>query len=114
LFPGEVGGGVAGPVRAELAAAVGSSSVVVGLVLGQDQSQASLCEDHQPVGDLGPVGEHEPSAQAFARGLEGGILTAWMPVLARAASNDAVNWPVRSWHCSLPPVSAIGDRRSLR
>jgi len=33
---GEVGGGMVGPGRAELAAAVGSSSVVVGLVLGQD------------------------------------------------------------------------------
>ena len=49
-----------GPGRAELAAAVGSSSVVVPGVFGQDQSQVSLSEDQQAVGDLGPGGEHEP------------------------------------------------------
>ncbi len=47
-----------GPGRAELAAAMGSSSVVVGLVLGQDRPQMSLAEDQHPVGDLHPGGAH--------------------------------------------------------
>ncbi len=34
-----------GPGRAELAAAMGPSSVVLGLVLGQDQPQVPLAED---------------------------------------------------------------------
>jgi len=57
---GEVGGGVVRPGWAELAAAVGSSSVVVGLVLGKDTAQVAFAEDEHPVGDLGPGGEHEP------------------------------------------------------
>jgi hypothetical protein len=57
---GEVGGRVVGPRRAELAAAMGAPSVVVGLVLRQDQFQMPLAEDQHPVGDLGPGGEHEP------------------------------------------------------
>lgn len=44
--------------RAELVAAVGPSSVVVGLMLGQDEPQVSLAEDEHPVGDLGPGAEH--------------------------------------------------------
>jgi hypothetical protein len=40
----------------ELAAAMGSSSVVVGFVFSHDESQMSLAEDQHPVGDLGPVG----------------------------------------------------------
>ena len=51
-FLGEVGDGVVGPGRVELAATVRSSSVVVGLVVGQDRSQMSLAEDQHPVGDL--------------------------------------------------------------
>ena len=46
--------------RAELAAAMGTASVVMGLVLGQDRPQVALAEDQHPVGDLGPGGEHEP------------------------------------------------------
>ena len=46
--------------RVQLAAAMGSASVVVGLVLGQDRPQVSLAEDEHPIGDLGPGGEHEP------------------------------------------------------
>ena len=60
LLLGEVGDRVVGPGRAELAAAMGSPSVVVALVLGQDQLQMPLAEDQHPVGDLGPGGEHEP------------------------------------------------------
>jgi hypothetical protein len=51
---------VVGPGWAELAAAVGSSSVVVGLVLGKDAAQVAFAEDEHPIGDLGPGGEHEP------------------------------------------------------
>jgi hypothetical protein len=49
---------VVGPGRAELAAAMGLPSVVVRLVVGQDRPQMSFAEDQQPVGDLGPGGEH--------------------------------------------------------
>jgi Protein of unknown function (DUF5661) len=47
------------PGRSEVAAAMGPSSVVVGLVFGQDRLQMPLTEDEHPVGDLGPDGEHE-------------------------------------------------------
>jgi hypothetical protein len=57
---GEVGGRVVGPGRAELSAAMGAPSVVVGRILGQDRPQVPLAEDQHPVGDLGPGGEHEP------------------------------------------------------
>ena len=57
---GEVSGEVVGPGRAESAAAVGPSSVVVPGVLGQDRPQVPFAEDQHPVGDLGPGGEHEP------------------------------------------------------
>ena len=57
---GEVGDGVVGPGRAELAAAMGSSSVVMNLVRGQRGPQMPRAEDQHPVGDLGPGGEHEP------------------------------------------------------
>jgi len=50
---------VVGLGRAELAAAMGSPSVVVGPVLGQDCPQMLLAEDEHPVGDLGPGGAHE-------------------------------------------------------
>src|SRR6266581_5247393 len=93
---GEVGGGVVGPGRAELAAAVGSSSVVAGLVLGKDAAQVAFAEDEHPVGDLGPGGEHEPFGVGVRARTPGGIFTASMPVLARTASKDAANCPARS------------------
>src|SRR5712691_2913406 len=49
---GEIGDRVVGTGRVELAAAVGATSVVVGLVLGQDRQQMSLAVDQHPVGDL--------------------------------------------------------------
>ena len=55
----EVCDGVVGPGRAELAAAVRSSSVVVPGVLGQDGLEVPFAEDQHPAGDLGPGGEHE-------------------------------------------------------
>jgi hypothetical protein len=57
---GEVSGGVVGPGRAESAAAVWLSSVVVPGVLGENRPQARFAEDQHPVGDLGPDGEDEP------------------------------------------------------
>jgi len=50
---------------------MGASSVVAGLILGQDRPQVPLAEDQHPVGDLGPGGEHEPfcvSVRARAAG----------------------------------------------
>jgi hypothetical protein len=38
----------------------GSSSVVVGLVLGQDGPRVPFAQDQHPVGDLSSGGEHEP------------------------------------------------------
>jgi len=39
---------------------MGASSVVVGLVPGQDCPQVSFADDQHPVDDLCPGGEHEP------------------------------------------------------
>ena len=57
---GEVSGGVVGPGRAESAAAVGPSPVVVPGVLCEDRPQVPFTEDQHPVRHLGPGGEHEP------------------------------------------------------
>ena len=51
---------VIGPRRAEFPAAMGSSSVVVALVLGHHDAQVSFAEDQHPVGHLRPGGEHKP------------------------------------------------------
>jgi hypothetical protein len=48
---GEIGDGMVGPGRAELAAAVGSASVVVGRVPGHHDAQVAFAEDQHPVGD---------------------------------------------------------------
>jgi hypothetical protein len=96
LLLGQAGHGVIGPGRAKLAAAMGPSPVVVGLVPGQGRPQVSFAGGQHRVDDLGPGGEHNRSAQAFARGLRGGISTASMPALARTASKDTVNCPARS------------------
>ena len=52
--------------RAQLAAAVGAASVVMGFVLGQYRPQVPLAEDEHPVGDLGPGSEHEPFGKGVA------------------------------------------------
>jgi hypothetical protein len=64
------------PGRAELAAAMGSSSVVVPGVLGEDRPQVAFTEDQHPLGDLGPGGERETfrmgiRARASGRDLHG-------------------------------------------
>jgi hypothetical protein len=74
---------------------MGAPSVVVSLVLGQDQQQMPLAEDQHPVGNLGPGGEHEPF-RIRVRMRAGGIFTASIPASARTASNDTVNCPDRS------------------
>jgi len=54
-----------------MAAAMGSPSVVMDLVLGQDRPQMPFAEDEHPVGELGPGGEHEPfrmSVRSWAPG----------------------------------------------
>jgi hypothetical protein len=48
----EVGGRVVWPGRAELAAAMRATPVVVGFILSQDRPQMPLAEDQHPVGDL--------------------------------------------------------------
>jgi hypothetical protein len=93
---GEAGGGIVGPGRAELAAAMGPSSVVMGLVFGQDCSQVPFAADQHPVGDLGPGGEHEPLRVGVRPWARGGIFTASMPALARTASKKPVNCPALS------------------
>src|SRR5690348_2658001 len=51
--------GWSGPGRAESAAAVGPSSVVVPGVLSENRPPVPFAEDQYPVGDLGPGGEDE-------------------------------------------------------
>jgi hypothetical protein len=87
---------VIGLGRAELAAAMGPSPVVVPGIFGQDRPQVPFAEDQHPVGDFGPGSEDESFGIGVARGLRGGIFTASMPASARTASNDAVNCPARS------------------
>ncbi len=57
---GQVDHRVIGPGWTKLTAAMRASSVVVGLVPGQDRPQMSFAGDQHPVDDLGPGGEHEP------------------------------------------------------
>jgi hypothetical protein len=57
--------------RAELPAAVGAPSVVVGLVPGEDRPEVSFAGDQHPVGDLGPGGEHEPFGIGVRAGASG-------------------------------------------
>jgi hypothetical protein len=57
--------------RAELPAAVGAPSVVVGLVPGEDRPEVSFAGDQHAVGDLGPGGEHEPFGIGVRAGTAG-------------------------------------------
>jgi hypothetical protein len=43
-----------------MTAAMGSPSVVMDLVLGQNRPQMPFAEDEHPVGEFGPGGKHEP------------------------------------------------------
>jgi hypothetical protein len=81
------------------------------LVLGQDRPQVPLADGQHPVGDLGPGGEHEPLRESI-RLLRGGIFTAWIPAVARTASNESVNCPARSR--TRKRKSAAPSPRSMR
>jgi hypothetical protein len=70
-----------------------SPSVVVRLVLVQDQPQVSFARDQHPVGDLRRGGEYEPFGIGVRPGLRGGICAASIPAPARAASNDCGELP---------------------
>jgi len=88
---------VVGPGRAELAAAMGPSSVVVPGIFGQDRPQVPFAEDQHPVGDFGPGGEDEPFGIGVSReGFGAGSSRPRWPASARTAPDDAVNWPARS------------------
>jgi hypothetical protein len=70
-------------------------SVVAPGVFGEDRPQVPSAEDQHPAGDPPGRCARTFSASALARGLRGGICTAWMPALARAAPKDAVCCPAR-------------------
>jgi hypothetical protein len=95
-------------------AAMGSSSVAAGLVLGHPDVQVLFTEDQHPVGHLRPGGEHKPSGISVRPRAPGRIFTASMPALARTASNDPVNCPagLRSGNRkSAGPVTEVPGRR---
>src|SRR2546421_10550340 len=52
-------------------AAMGSSPVVMCLVLGKDRPQMPLAEDQHPVGYLGPGREHGPLRMGIRAGTSG-------------------------------------------
>ncbi len=95
-LPREVGSGVVGSRRVHLAAAMGSAPVVAGLVLGLDRPRVPLAGGLSigPVTSVRAVSTNR-SATASARGLRGGIFTAWVPGVARTAPDESVNCPAR-------------------
>jgi len=70
-FLGKAGECVIGPGRAELAAAVGTTSVLMGLVLGQDRRQVPFAGDEHPVGDLCPGRERGSFRMSVRAGAAG-------------------------------------------
>jgi hypothetical protein len=60
----EVVGWRVGPWRSELSAAVGSLSVVVPGVVGEQLAEVSLPEDQHPVGEFGSERSHESLGEA--------------------------------------------------
>jgi hypothetical protein len=111
-----------------LTAAVGSASVVVSLVLGQDRPQVSFAEDEHPVGDLGPDGQHEPfresvRARAPGRDLHGvsGVYI-WARIDDRRQRSLVTGSPrrpsgsrrqPRPYACRTPSAGADGGQTSL-
>jgi len=91
--------------RTELATSVGSPPIVMGRVFAQNRPQVPSAEDEHPVGDLGPGGEHEPFRISVRPRTSRRDLHATIPALARTASNDAVNCPVRSRIRNRMPVA---------
>ena len=107
-LPGEVRGRVIGLGRAELAAAMGSPSVVMALVLSQDRPQVPFAEDQHPVGDLRPV-PLENSQQVLVA--FGGHETCPRPVLGGLAWR--VRWPRRGWRARVCCPAAVPRRGVL-
>jgi hypothetical protein len=64
VFMAEVGGGVGRLGWAKVAAAVGTSAVVVANVLREHYTQVPLTEDQQAVGELGSESAYEPFGEA--------------------------------------------------
>ena len=89
-----------------------SPAVVVGLVLGEDLPWMAFAEDQHPAGDSVRAVRTNRSAQAFARGLRGGILITSMPAPARTAPDNARNCPARSH--TRNRKSAARSPRSIR
>jgi hypothetical protein len=56
-------------------------------------AEVPLPEDQYPVGDLGADGHRKRSAEQFAFGYCGGILTTSIPASAHRASREAENCP---------------------
>src|ERR1019366_5454476 len=67
---GEIGDGVVGPGRAEFTAAGGGSSVVVGLVLGQDQAAPAGYSVYVELASVVDDGEAATIAVAAQRNLQ--------------------------------------------
>jgi hypothetical protein len=66
-------------------------SVVRRLVLGHHDAQVAFAKiSSRSVSSVRVVSTNR-SAEAFVRGLRGGIFTGWMPVLVRTASKQSVN-----------------------
>jgi hypothetical protein len=102
-LPGEAGDGVIGPGRAQVAAAVGSSSVAVGRVLGQDRVQMPPAEDQHPVSDLLSGDEHHTVRRRRSREDFGGGIAAF-------GDQSAVIAGVASWRLGAAwPVVTAGD-----
>jgi hypothetical protein len=92
---------VAGPGRAELAAALGRRPLQM---VSQSAGIARRCAPTQmsirSVASVRAVRTNLPRKRS--RGLRGGIFTAWIPASARTTSNDAVNCQARCAAGSLP------------
>ena len=69
---GEVGGGVAGPGRAESVAVVWPLPVVVRGVLGGNRPRVPFAEDQHLAGEFGPGGGDGPSGVSAGAGTAGG------------------------------------------
>jgi hypothetical protein len=95
------------PGRAELAAAVGSSPVVVGLVLGQNPAQVAFAEDQHPAPSGGsprrgggPRIAAAPAADGTGRIPGGCSCNSWRPSSSRQSS------------CCRAKITVKGGRRA--
>jgi hypothetical protein len=70
--------------------------IEMALVVAKNRTSVLLVVDEHPVGALGLALRTNRSANAFARGVRGGILTTSTPWAANTASKDLVNLASRS------------------